>query len=114
MAPGYGEGVERGGKSRDGQQWCGHEFLVCSWYQTFVVMVQLKLLEFSEFRGCQPSVQRAGYGHQVACRDVEALNRALLVRGDDGSDEEIKFRKDKNLTTVEIERCGVPYRVPPS
>ena len=72
-----------------------------------MVMVELKLLEFSGFRGCQPSVHHAGYGHQVACRDVEALNRALLVRGDDGS-EEIKFRKDRYLTTVEIEGCGAP------
>ena len=65
-------------------------------------MVQLKLLEFSEFRRCQPSVHLAGYGQQVACRDAEALNGALLVRRDDGSDE-IKFRKDRYLTTVEIE-----------
>ena len=107
MAPGEGGGVERGGKPRDGQRWCGHEFLVCSWYETFVVMVELKLLEFSEFRGCQPSVHRAGYGQQVACRDAEALNGALLVRGDDGS-EEIKFRKDRYLTTVEIEGRGAP------
>ena len=75
------------------------------WYETFELMVELKLLEFSEFRGCQPSVHRAGYGHQVACQDAEALNMALLVRGDDGS-EEIKFRKDRNLTTVEIEGRG--------
>ena len=68
-------------------------------------MVQLKLLEFSEFRGCQPSVHHAGYGQQVACRDVEALNGALLVRGDDGS-KEIKFRKDRYLTTVEA-RCAI-------
>ena len=52
-----------------------------------VLMVELKLLEFFEFRGCQPSVHLAGYGQQVVCRDVEALNRALLVRGDDGSEE---------------------------
>ena len=102
MAPGEGGGVERGGK-----RWCGHEFLVCSLYETFVVMVELKLLEFSEFRGCQPSVHLAGYGQQVACRDAEALNGALLVRRDDGSDE-IKFRKDSNLTTVEIEGRGAP------
>ena len=80
--------------------------MVCSWYETFVVMVALKLLEFAGFRGCQPSVHRAGYGQQVACRDAEALNGALLVRRDDGF-EEIKFRKDRYLTTIEIE-------VPPS
>ena len=107
MAPGKGGGVERGGKPRDGQRWSGHELLVCSWYETFVVMVQLKLLEFSEFRGCQPSVLLAGYGQQVACRVAEKLNRALLVRRDDGS-EEIKFRKDRYLTTVEIEGCSAP------
>ena len=72
-----------------------------------MVMVELKLLEFSEFRGCQPSVHRVGYGQQVACWDAEALNGALLVRGDDGS-EEIKFRKDRYLTTVEIEGHGAP------
>ena len=76
-------------------------------------MVELKLLEFSKFRGCQPSVHRAGYGQQVACRDAEALNGALLVRGDDGS-KDIKFRKDTNLTTVEIEGRDEPYRAPPS
>ena len=107
MAPGEGGGVERGGKPRDGQWWCGHEFLVCSWYETFVVMVQLKLLEFSEFRGCQPSVHLAEYGQQVACGDAEALNRAMLVIRDDGS-EEIKSRKDKYLTTVEMEGRGAP------
>ena len=107
MAPGEGGSVERGGKPRDGQRWCGHEFLVCSWYETFVVMVELKLLESSEFRGYQPSVHRAGYGQQVACRDAEALNGALLVRRDDGS-EEIKFRKDRYLTIVEIEGRGAP------
>ena len=96
MAPGEGGGVERGGKQRDGQWWCWHEFLVCSWYETFVVMVQLKLLEFSEFRGCQPSVHRAGYGQQVACRDAEAFNGALLVRRDDGSEE-----LDKLLSSIE-------------
>ena len=46
MAPGEGGGVERGGKPRDGQWWCGHEFLVCSWYETFVVVVELKLWSF--------------------------------------------------------------------
>ena len=107
MAPGEGGGVERGGKPRDGQWWCGYKFLVCSWYETSMVMVELKLLEFSEFRGCQPSVHLAGYGHHVACRDAEELNRALLVRRDDGS-EEIKFRKDRYLTTVKIEGCGAP------
>ena len=70
-------------------------------------MVQLKLLEFSEFRGSQPSVHRAGYGQQVACQDAEALNGALLVRRDDGS-KEIKFRKDRYLTIVEIEGRGAP------
>ena len=70
-------------------------------------MVQLKLLAFFEFKGCQPSVHRAGYGQQVACRDAEALNGALLVRRDDGS-KEIKFRKDRYLTIVEIEGRGAP------
>ena len=107
MALGEGGGVERGGKQRDGQRWCGHEFLVCLWYETFVVMVQLKLLEFSEFRGCQLSVHLVGYGQQVACRDTEALNGVLLVRRDDGS-EEIKFRKDRYLTKAKIEGRGVP------
>ena len=69
-------------------------------------MVELKLLEFCEFRGCQPSVHHAGYGQQVACREAEVLNGALLVRGDDGS-KEIKFRKDRYLMTVDIEGCGV-------
>ena len=107
MAPGEGGGVERGGKPRDGQWWCGHEFLVCSWYETFVVMVELKLLEFSEFKGCQRSVHLAGYGQQVACQVAVELNRALLVRRDDRS-EEIKFRKDTYLTTVDIEGRGAP------
>ena len=49
-------------------------------------MVELKLLEFFEFRGCQPSIHRAGYGQQVARQDAEALNGAL-VGGDDGSEE---------------------------
>ena len=70
-------------------------------------MVELKLLEFSEFRGCPPSVHRAGNGQHVACRDAEALNGALLVRRDDGS-EEIKFRKDRYLTAIEIEGRGAP------
>ena len=70
-------------------------------------MVELKLLEFSEFRGCQPSMHRAGYGQQVACWDGEALNGAPLVRRDDGS-EEIKFRKDRYLTAVKIEGRGAP------
>ena len=70
-------------------------------------MVELKLLEFSEFRGCQPSVHLAGYGQQVACLDSEAWTGALLVRRDDGS-EEIKFRKDGYLTTVKIEGRGAP------
>ena len=77
------------------------------WYETFVVIVELKLLEFFEFRGCQPSVHLVGYGQQVACRDAEALNGDLLVRRGDGSNE-IKFRKDRYLTTVEIEGRGVP------
>ena len=81
--------------------------MVCSWYETFVVMVELKLVEFSEFIGCQPSVHLAGYGQQVACRDAKALNGALLVRRDDVSDE-IKFRKDRYLTTIEIEGRGAP------
>ena len=49
-------------------------------------MVELKLLEFFEFTGCQPGVHRAGYVQQAACRDAEALNGAL-VGGDDGSVE---------------------------
>ena len=107
MAPGEGGGVERGGKPQDGQRWCGHKSLVCSWYETFVVKVELKLLKFSEFRVCQPSVHRAEYGQQVACRDAEALNGALLVRGDNGSNE-IKFRKHIYLMTIEIEGRGAP------
>ena len=39
--------------------------------------------------------------------DAEELNGALLVRGDDGS-EEIKFRKDRYLATVEIEGRVAP------
>ena len=70
-------------------------------------MVELKLLEFSEFRGCPASVHLAVYGQQVACRDAEALNGPLLVRRDDGS-EEIKFRKDRYLTTVKIQGHGAP------
>ena len=70
-------------------------------------MVELKLLEFSKFRGCQPSIHHAEYAQQVACRDEEALNGALLVKGDDGS-KEMKFRKDKYLTIVEIEGRGAP------
>ena len=108
MAPGESGGVERGGKPRDGQRWCGQKILVFgSWYETFVVMVELKLLEFFEFKGCQPSVHHVGYGQQVACWDAEALNGALQVRGDDGS-EEIKFRKDGFLTIVEIKRRSAP------
>ena len=72
-----------------------------------MVVVELKLLEFSEFRGCQPSVHLAGYGQQIACRDAEALNGVLLVRRDDGSDE-IKFRKDRYPTTFEIEGRDAP------
>ena len=49
-------------------------------------MVELKLLEFIELTGCQPGGHRAGYVHQVACRDADALNEAL-VGGDDGSGE---------------------------
>ena len=99
-----------------GRRWrCGERRKTARWTTVvwarilgmFVVMVELKLLEFSEFRGCQPSVHHAGYGKQVACRDAEALNGALLVRGDDGS-EQIKFRKDIYLTTVEIEGRGAP------
>ena len=69
--------------------------------------VELKLLQFSEFRGCQPSVHLAGYGQQVACRDAEALNGALLVRGDDDS-EEIEFGGDRYLMIVKIEGRGAP------
>ena len=87
MAPGEGGGVERGGKPRYGQWWCGHKYMAFgSWYVIFLVMVELKLLCFFESRGCQPGVHHAGYGQQVACRDVEALNVAL-VGGDDGSEE---------------------------
>ena len=50
-------------------------------------------------------MHRAGYGQQVACRDAEVLNGVLLVSRDDGS-EEINFRKDRYLTTVEIEGRG--------
>ena len=68
MALGEGGGVERGGKPRDGQWWCGHKFLVFAlWYETFMVMVELKLLEFFEFRVCQPGVHRVGYGQKVEC-----------------------------------------------
>ena len=38
------------------------------------------------------------------CRGIE---QGLLVRIDDGSDE-IKFRKDRYLTIVEIEGRGAP------
>jgi hypothetical protein len=55
------------------------------WYVTFVGMVELKKLEFIEFRGCQPGVHHAGYV-QVARRDTAALNRALMG-GDDVSGE---------------------------
>ena len=41
------------------------------------------------------------------CQDAEALNGALMVRRDDGS-EEIKFRKDSYLTIVKIEGRGAP------
>ena len=34
------------------------------------------------------------------------MNGALLVRRDNGS-KEIKFRKDRYLTTVEIEGCAI-------
>ena len=70
-------------------------------------MVQLKMLGFSKFRGCQPSDHYAGYGQQVACQDAKALNGALLVRRDDGS-KDIKFRKDRYMTTVEIEGRDAP------
>ena len=49
-------------------------------------MVELKLLEFIELSGCQPGSHHAGYVEQVAHRDAEALNGAL-VGGDDGSGE---------------------------
>ena len=49
-------------------------------------MVEVKLLEFIELMGCQPSGHHAGYVQQVACRDADALNGAL-VGGDDGSGE---------------------------
>ena len=55
------------------------------WYVIYVGIVQLKQLEFFEFRGFQPGVHRAGHA-QVACRDAEAVNEAP-VRGDDGSGE---------------------------
>ena len=47
-------------------------------------MVELKLLEFIELMGCQPSSHRAGYVQQVACWDAHALIGAL-VGVDDGS-----------------------------
>ena len=49
-------------------------------------MVELKLLEFIELTRCQPGGHRAGYVQQVACRDADALNGAL-VGGYDGSKE---------------------------
>jgi hypothetical protein len=49
-------------------------------------MVELKLLEFIELPGCQLGGHYAGYVQQVACRDADALNGAL-VGGDDGSGE---------------------------
>ena len=49
-------------------------------------MVELNLLEFIGLTGCQPGGQRVGYVQQVACRDADALNGAL-VGGDDGSEE---------------------------
>ena len=49
-------------------------------------MVELKLLEFIELTGCQPGGHRTGYVQQVACRDADVLNGAL-VGGDDGSGE---------------------------
>ena len=45
------------------------------------------------------------------CQDTEALNGALLVRGDDGP-KEFEFRKDKYLMMVEIEGRGAPLSVP--
>ena len=56
-------------------------------------MVELKLLEFIELAGCQPGGHRARYVQQVACREVNALNGAL-VGGDDGS-EEFKIMNDR-------------------
>ena len=85
MAPGKGGGVERGGKPQDGHRWCGHRYIGL-WYLTYIVMVELKLLEFIELTGCQPCGHRAGYVQQVACRDADALDGAL-VGGDDGFGE---------------------------
>ena len=55
------------------------------WYVIYVEIVQLKQPEFFEFRGFQPGIHRVGHA-QVACRDADALNGAL-VGGDDGSGE---------------------------
>ena len=49
-------------------------------------MVELKLLEFIELTGCHLGGHCVGYVQQVACRDADALNGAL-VGGDDASGE---------------------------
>ena len=49
-------------------------------------MVELKLLEFIELTECQSCSHHAGSIQQVACRDADALNGAL-VGGDDVSGE---------------------------
>ena len=56
-------------------------------------MVEFKLLEFIKLTGCQPGSHRAGYVQQVACRDADALNGAL-VGGDDGA-VEFKIMNDR-------------------
>ena len=41
-------------------------------------MVELKLLEFIKLTGCQQGGHRAGYVQQVARRDADAFNGALV------------------------------------
>ena len=78
--------MERGGKPRDVHRWRHHRFMAFdSWYDIFVRIIELKHVEFVEFRGCQPGVHHVGYV-QVACRDAEVVNGAP-VGGDDGSGE---------------------------
>ena len=78
--------MERGGKLRDGHRWRRVRYMAFSlWYVSFVGLIEIKHLEFAEFRGCQLGVHHAGY-MQVARRDAEAVNRAP-VGGDDGSRE---------------------------
>ena len=56
-------------------------------------MVELKLLEFIELTGCQAGGHHAGYVQQVACRDANALNGALV--GGDGGSEEFRIIIDR-------------------